>query len=72
MPKFSFTKNLIYRYKRDDFESQVQNHLPVLMRIARGLVLQPSDAEDLVHDSCVKALTSSNPCAFENQARLGA
>ena len=72
MPKFSFTKNLVGRFKRNDFEYQVQSHIPVLMRIARGLVMQASDAEDLVHDTCVKALTSSQPCEFENQTSLGA
>jgi len=72
MPKFSFTKNLVSRFKRNDFEYQVQSHIPVLMRIARGLVIQPSDAEDLVHDTCVKALSSSKPCEFETRAKLGA
>jgi len=68
MPKLNFTKKLAVRFKRDDFEVQVESHIPVLMRIARGLVIQPSDAEDLVHDCCVKALTSYKAAEFKNHA----
>lgn len=41
---------------RKKFEQQVEAHLPMLIRIARGFVDQQSEAEDLVHDTCVKAL----------------
>ena len=68
MPKLRFPSNLAERFKHKSFESQVQSHLPVLMRIARGLVAQQSDAEDLVHDCCVKALTSHKTAEFKNHA----
>lgn len=42
--------------RRKRFEQQVEAHLPILIRIARGIVDQQSEAEDLVHDTCVKAL----------------
>jgi RNA polymerase sigma-70 factor (ECF subfamily) len=41
---------------RKRFEQQVEAHLPMMVRIARGVVDQQSEAEDLVHDTCVKAL----------------
>jgi RNA polymerase sigma-70 factor (ECF subfamily) len=41
---------------RKKFEQQVEAHLPMLIRIARGFVDQQAEAEDLVHDTCVKAL----------------
>jgi RNA polymerase sigma-70 factor (ECF subfamily) len=47
-----FGKNLA----RKKFEQQIEAHLPMLIRIARGFVDQQSEAEDLVHDTCVKAL----------------
>ena len=47
-----FGKNL----RRKKFEQQVEAHLPILIRIARGIVDRQSEAEDLVHDACVKAL----------------
>lgn len=51
------------KVRRKKFENQVEAHLPILIRIARGIVDQQSEAEDLVHDTCVKALAYSN---FEN------
>ena len=72
MRKLSFPKSLMDRFKHNDFEDQVQSHIPVLMRIARGLVTQPSDAEDLVHDSCVKALTAHKTADFDNRTSLHA
>ena len=68
MSEINFTKKLAERFKHREFERQVENHLPMLMRIARGLVMQASDAEDLVHDACVKALTSYQSAEFKNQA----
>ena len=44
------------KLRRKKFEQQVEAHLPMLIRIARGIVDQQSEAEDLVHDTCVKAL----------------
>lgn len=40
---------------RAGFERCVQRLLPELYRTARTYVHEPADAEDLVHDSCVKA-----------------
>ncbi len=40
------------------FETHVKQLLPELYRVARSLVGESSEAEDLVHDTCVKALVS--------------
>ena len=45
----------------------VQQQLPSLYRIARGITGHPSDAEDLVHDACVKALISTESVEFESE-----
>ncbi len=60
------------RQRRARFERQVEAQLPALMQIASGLVYQPADAEDLVHDTCVKALGAGDAARFENEAALRA
>ena len=45
----------------------VQQQLPSLYRIARGITGHPSDAEDLVHDACVKALMSVESVEFDSE-----
>lgn len=70
MSQFDFTFGLGKRLRRREFERQVQAHLPGLYRIARGIVDQPSDAEDLVHDACVKALTSFESAEFSTEVLL--
>lgn len=45
--------------QRTGFEQSVQAQLPDLYRCARALTGGQADAEDLVHDACVKALTSA-------------
>ena len=67
MPLFDIGTRLNERRKRVDFERQVEKQLPSLMRIARGLVRQQSDAEDLVHDTCVKALGTDPEREFEGE-----
>ena len=58
------------RHRRASFERRVEAHLPALTRIARGLARNPADAEDLVHDACVKALTAEETGLFESDANL--
>jgi RNA polymerase sigma-70 factor (ECF subfamily) len=58
------------RHRRASFERRVEAHLPALTRIARGLARNPADAEDLVHDACVKALTAEETAKFESEANL--
>ena len=70
MPSFDWSLGIATRVRRTNFEQQVQSHLPALYRIARGLVEQPTDAEDLVHDSCVKALSSFESADFSSEAQL--
>lgn len=60
------------RLRRACFERRVEAHLPALTRLARGLMRNPTDAEDLVHDACVKALTAGTATESENNAGLGA
>ncbi len=43
------------RWLRDKFERQTRPFLTALHRTARRLTAQPADAEDLVHDTYVKA-----------------
>lgn len=57
---------------RKKFEQQVEAHLPMLIRIARGFVDQQSEAEDLVHDTCVKALAYSKFEALADESHLKA
>jgi RNA polymerase sigma factor (sigma-70 family) len=40
------------------FEAFIVPHLPMLLRLARRLVLEPADAEDLVQETCLKACRS--------------
>lgn len=40
------------------FEAFVVPHLPMLVRLARRLVREPADAEDLVQETCLKACRS--------------
>jgi len=40
------------------FEAFIVPHLPMLFRLARRLVLEPADAEDLVQETCLKAFRS--------------
>ena len=68
MLNFDLSLGLGERIRRKKFEHQVQTHLPGLYRTARGIVDQLSDAEDLVHDTCVKALTSYDTTEFSSEA----
>jgi RNA polymerase sigma-70 factor (ECF subfamily) len=58
------------RRRRRQFEARVEAHLSALTRLARGLIRNAVDAEDLVHDSCLKALTSGAEIEFESDAKL--
>ena len=58
------------KHRRAQFERSIEAHLPAMTRLARGITHDPDDAEDLVHDSCVKALTSGGSNEFENRAKL--
>jgi RNA polymerase sigma-70 factor (ECF subfamily) len=40
------------------FEAFIVPHLPMLVRLARRLVREPADAEDLVQETCLKAFRS--------------
>ncbi len=41
--------------EHDSFEAMVRPHLPTLMRLARRLVREVEDADDLVQETCLKA-----------------
>ena len=53
-------------------EARIEARLPALTRLACGLLKNATDAEDLVHDSCVKALTSGDDSRFDSEAKLDA
>jgi len=56
------------RWTRAQFERYVQQLLPELYRAARALVHEPADAEDLVHDTCVKAFRAFGDATLANEA----
>ncbi len=70
MLKFNITLGFGDQHRRAKFEKQIEAQLPSLFRMARGIVDQQSDAEDLVHDTCVKALAASGPAEFDNEVSL--
>lgn len=70
MPDFSLSMAIGKRIRRKKFERQIHDHLPGLFRIARGMTNQTCDAEDLVHDACVKALCAFDRVEFSDQAAL--
>ncbi len=72
MPSFGLSGTFGKRQSRANFERQIQQQLPILFRVARGITDQASDAEDLVHDSCVKALSSFDSTNFSSEVSLGA
>jgi RNA polymerase sigma-70 factor (ECF subfamily) len=72
MPRFRITLGIGDRLKRARFEHLVEAQLPSLVRVARGIVIQQTDAEDLVHDACVKALTSFDSVEFTSGSKFGA
>jgi RNA polymerase sigma-70 factor (ECF subfamily) len=58
--------------RRVEFETRVEQQLPSLVRLARGLTGNQPDAEDLVHDACVKALNAFGTTEFETDISLRA
>ena len=72
MPDLKLPFSFGSRLNRSAFEHQIQKQLPLLYRIARGVAGQASDAEDLVHDTCVKALTSFDKARFYTEGELRA
>ena len=72
MPLFYFSTDFARRHKHKKFERQVENQLTSLMQVARGLVGQQADAEDLVHDTCVKALSSYESATFNDESDVSA
>jgi len=58
------------RRRRAQFEARIEAQLPALTRLARGILRNPADAEDLVHDTCVKALAATEASEFESEAKL--
>lgn len=70
--KFRWHRPFTERRRRAQFEDRVEANLPALNRLARGIIHNPNHAEDLVHDSCVKALTSGDSSEFASTAKLGA
>ena len=54
--------------RRREFENRLAGQIPALMRAARGFTVQTADAEDLVHDTCVKALGSDPERNFDGEA----
>ena len=72
MPSLQFPAGIGARKQRARFEQQIETQLPSLVRAARGIVSQQIDAEDLVHDTCVKALTSFGSVEFTSDTKLEA
>ena len=72
MPDFQFPMGIGKKLKRIRFEQQVEDQLPSLIQVARGIVSQQTDAEDLVHDTCVKALTSFDSVTFDSESKFEA
>ena len=72
MSLLSFSMDFARRRKHNRFERQVENQLASLMQVARGLVGQQADAEDLVHDTCVKALGTYESASFTDESDIGA
>ncbi len=70
MALFGLDRRFKQRRERSRFERRVEAQLPSLMRIARGLVGQQADAEDLVHDTCVRALAASRTADLGDEAGL--
>ena len=50
------------------FERRLEALLPDLYKLARGLVDEPADAEDLTHDVCVKAVMAAESVDLPNEA----
>jgi len=59
MSEFNLSMGFSEKTRRKKLERQIQAHLPKLFRLARGITDQASDAEDLVHDVCIKALSKT-------------
>ena len=53
-----------------DISMLVQQQLTSLYRFARGVTGCAQDAEDLVHDSCVKALGAAKTVRFESEKQF--
>ena len=70
--KLDLTSIFNKKLDRKKFEQQIEAHLPMLIRIARGFVDQQSEAEDLVHDTCVKALSYKKFEALVDESHLKA
>ena len=70
MSNFDLSLGIATRLRRKKIEQQIQTHMFAMYRTARGIIDQPSDAEDLVHDSCIKALTSFDTAEFSSEAQL--
>jgi len=60
------------RLRRAHFEQQLREQLPALFRLARGLVNQSVDAEDLVHNACVKAIGAFDRSDFSGHENIRA
>ena len=56
------------RLSRSAFERHVLAFLPELHRSARALLGQPADAEDLVHDTCLKAFAAFGNARLHSEA----
>ena len=69
---FRFRIPFTARSRQGRIEDRIEARLPELTRLARGLLRDPVEAEDLVHDACVKALTAGETGEFENDAGLDA
>ena len=54
----------------DQVSGLVQRQLPELYKVARGVTGDDTGAEDLVHDSCVKALVAAESAEFESEAQF--
>ena len=68
--RFGFSTNIEGKFGRKALIQKMQQQLPQLYRIARGIVGHQGDAEDLVHDACVKALASLDKASFESDPQF--
>ena len=67
MSVFGFGKQRAPGIGRDRVPVLIQQQLPDLYRFARGVTGADSEAEDLVHDACVKALIAGETATFESE-----
>lgn len=62
----NLVRHLQQRWTRERFAQQTEHFLPVLYRVARRLTHEPADAEDLVHETYLKAYQAFEKATVES------